>query len=145
MHTRAIDLTNKLRELERSRYKSLVLCGLPLNGKTALALEVCEEYGARYIDVAAEALPHITFPTLGVYGANEFYQWIKKEANASQTPLCIDEIEPLLATFPPGHLESFFGMLSWLEVRHPVLIVTRLETFLRKSNFPLERIYYISA
>jgi hypothetical protein len=137
------ELVDTLRRLERERYKTLVLCGPPLIGKTRLAMAVCETYGAHYIDVTSEVLPMTKSPTLGVYGADDFRNWIKSEMKSLHKPLCVDEVEPLLATFSERHLQSLFGMIQRLENPYPLLFVTRLENALYSSNFPLERVYFI--
>ncbi len=138
-----MELASKLRDLERERYKTLVLCGPPLSGKTELAIAVCETYGARYVDVTSEVLPMVKSPTLGVYGAEEFRSWIKSKMKSLHSSLCVDEVEPLLATFPESHLRSLFGMLQRLEHPYPLLFVTRLESVLYNSNFPLERVHFV--
>ncbi|MFC1714411.1 AAA family ATPase [Candidatus Poribacteria bacterium] len=138
------ELVDRLRHLERERYKTLVLCGPPLTGKTKLAMAVCETYGAHYVDVTSEVLPMTKSPTLGVYGADEFRSWIKSRMKSLRSSLCVDEVEPLLATFPERHLLSLFGMMQRLENPYPLLFVTRFENVLHRSNFPSERVHYVT-
>ena len=137
------ELVGRLRGLERERYKTLVLCGPPLTGKTKLAKAVCETYGAHYVDVTSEVLPMTKSPTLGVYGVDEFRNWIKSKMKSLRSSLCVDEVEPLLATFSERHLLSLFGMIQRLENPYPLLFITRLENVLHRSNFPLERVYFV--
>lgn len=136
------DLVEKLKELKLARRKVLVLCGRPLSGKTSLAGEVCQQLNATYVDVSVELLPKITSPVLGAYGPDDFLKWIKGEASKSEI-LCVDEIEPLLATFGEQGARDFFQMLGSIEPKQVIIVVTRLEKLLKDARFPDNRVFWL--
>ena len=136
------DLVKKVEDLKLARRKVLVLCGRPLSGKTALAKEVCQQLNATYIDASVELLPRITSPVLGAYGPDDFLRWIKGEASKSKI-LCVDEVEPLLATFEKQGAQDFFQMLGSIEPKQPIIVVTRLEKLLKNARFPDNHIFWL--
>jgi len=135
-------LLEKIEQLKLARRKVLVICGRPLSGKTTLAEEVCQQLNAAYVDASVELLPAITSPVLGAYGPDDFLKWIKGEASKSKT-LCVDEIEPLLATFGKQGAQDFFQMLGSFEPKQAIIIVTRLEKPLKDACFSDNRIFWL--
>jgi len=136
------DLVEKVEDLKLARRKVLVLCGRPLSGKTALAKEVCQQLNATYVDASTELLPGITSPVLGAYGPDDFLKWIKGEASNSKI-LCVDEVEPLLATFEKQGARDFFQILGSIEPKQAIIIITRLEKSLKGARFPDNRIFWL--
>ena len=134
------DLVEKVEDLKLTRRKVLVLCGRPLSGKTTLAKEVCQQLNVTYVDASVELLPKITAPVLGAYGPDDFLKWIKGEASKSKI-LCVDEIEPLLATFGEQGARDFFHMLGSIEPKQVIIVVTRLEKPLKDAGFPANRVF----
>jgi SpoVK/Ycf46/Vps4 family AAA+-type ATPase len=135
-------LVEKIENLKLARRKILVLCGRPLSGKTVLAEEVCQRLDASYVDASVELLPAITSPVLGAYGPDDFLKWIKGEVSKGKI-ICVDEIEPLLATFGKQGAQNFFRMLGSIEPKRVIIIVTRLEELLRAVRFPDKRIFWL--
>lgn len=134
------DLVKSVEDLKLARRKVLVLCGRPLSGKTALVKQVCQQLNASYIDASVELLPGVTSPVLGAYGSDDFLKWIKSEASKSKI-LCVDEVEPLLATFGKQEAQNFFHMLGSIEPKQLTIVVTRLEELLMNARFPDNRIF----
>jgi len=135
-------LIERIEDLKLARRRVLVLCGKPLSGKTAVAKEVCHQSDAAYIDVSSDLLPKITSPLLGAYGPDDLLDWIKRQAIEGDF-ICVDEIEPVLATFGEQGARSFFRMLSSIEPKRPTVVVTRLAKLLEDSRFPDKRIFRI--
>ena len=135
-------LIEKIEELKLDRHKVLILCGRPLSGKTLLAREACKQGNVTCVDISIDLLPKITSPVLGAYGPDDFLKWIKGEASRSEI-ICVDEIEPLLATFGEQGARDFFQMLGSIEPKQAIIIVTRLEKPLRDAGFPNNRILWL--
>lgn len=129
--------------LRYNRYKVLLLVGKPLSGKTKLAKELTAELDGTYIDTLERILPNIKSPTLGAYGPMDFKKEIISLSQKANYLLTIDEIEPVLTTFPKGKQDvvDFFTLLQYVEVKAPIMIVTRFVNLIKQSNFPPERIY----
>ena len=135
-------LVEKVNNLKLARRRVLVLCGRPLSGNTALAKEVCQRLAATYVDASVELLPAITSPMLGAYGPDDFLKWIKGKVSKGKI-ICVDEIEPLLATFGKQGARDFFQMLGSIEPKRAIIIVTRLEKPLKDARFPHNRIFQL--
>ncbi|MBC8492472.1 MAG: ATP-binding protein [Chloroflexi bacterium] len=133
-------LLEKIEELRLGRHKVLILCGKPLSGKTLLAREACKQGNASYVDASIDLLPKITSPVLGAYGPDDLMKWIKDEASKGKI-LCVDEIEPLLATFGEQGARDFFHMLGSIEPKQVIIVVTRLEKPLKDAGFPANRVF----
>jgi hypothetical protein len=101
---------------------------------------VCQQLNVTYVDASVELLPRITSPVLGAYGPDDFLRWIKGEASKSKI-LCVDEVEPLLATFEKQGARDFFQMVGSTEPKQPIIVVTRLEELLKNARFPGNRIF----
>lgn len=135
----AQQLLEKIEELKLGRRKVLVLCDRPLSGKTLLAREACKQVNATYVDISVDLLPGITSPVLGAYGPDDLLKWIRDKARSSEL-LCVDEIEPLLATFGEEGARNFFRILGSIEPKQPVVVLTRLAQLVEDSGFPDDRI-----
>lgn len=135
-------LLEKVEQSRRDRRKVLILCGRPLSGKTLLAREACKQGNATYVDVSVDLLGTITSPVLGAYGPDDLVKWIKGKARSGKF-LCIDEIEPLLATFGEEGARNFFRILGDIEPKQPVVVVTRLRQLVQDSGFPDDRILVV--
>jgi hypothetical protein len=103
---------------------------------------VCQQLNATYVDASVELLPAITSPVLGAYGPDDFLKWIKGEASKSKS-ICVDEIEPLLATFGKQGARDFFQMLGSIEPKQVIIIVTRLEEPIKDARFPDNRVLWL--
>ncbi len=128
-----------------TRYRVAVLCGTPSSGKSQIARAAATQLQARYVDLATDLLSKITkpdfFPTLGAYGPEDLTDWILEEAYKPDTSvLVMDQIEPLLATFGRAKATQFFQMISQIEPRTPIILVTCLSKQVEQSAFPKERL-----
>lgn len=137
-------LTERFRAMRYERYKVFVIVGRPASGKSTLAETLAGQVGAIYLNCLSDVLPQIkdTSP-LGAFGPLDLKRLIVEQASKSK--LVVDEIEPLVSTFPRKEKDvtDFFSLLADTEVRHPVLLVTRLGNLLKSSNFPAGRIYEV--
>ena len=139
LQQQAEHLLERIEGLKLARRKVLILCGRPLSGKTLLAREACKQGNATYVDVSVDLLPNVTSPVLGAYGPDDLVKWIRRRVRSSGF-LCIDEIEPLLATFGEEGARNFFRILGSIEPKQPVVVLTRLAQLVEDSGFPDDRI-----
>jgi hypothetical protein len=148
-----IDLNTHIQRLEEvidgfryNRYKVLILTGEPFAAKTELARQLTSQLDGTYINCLEEILPNVKKPTLGAYGPMDFKNDIVSLSQKTKILLTIDEVEPLLSTFPGGEgdVVNFFTSLRYVEVKPVVMIVTRLSRLIVQSTFPSERVYCLS-
>ena len=136
-------LAERFKAMRYERYKVFVVVGRPASGKSALAKAVAGQVGATYLNCLSDVLPQVKDVPLGVFGPLDLKRFIVERANKGG--LVVDEIEPLVSTFPKGEKDviDFYSLLADTEARHPVLLVTRLGDLLKGSSFPAKRIYEV--
>lgn len=146
-HQMPRDISSDLKELvsRLRRYRLVILLGKPSSGKSQVAIEASNLLQARYLNVNSEILSELAkpgfFPTLGAYGPEDFIGWILELSNEpGGAILIVDQIEPLLATFGRTKTMQFFQMLSQIEPKIAVVIVTFLAKQVEQSSFPEERL-----
>jgi len=136
-------LAERFKAMRYERYKVFVVVGRPASGKSALAKAVAGQVGATYLNCLSDVLPQIKGVPLGVFGPLDLKRFIVERANKGG--LVVDEIEPLVSTFPKGEKDviDFYSLLADTEARHPVLLVTRLGDLIKGSSFPAKRVYEV--
>jgi len=136
-------LAERFKAMRYERYKVFVVIGRPTSGKSTLAKALAGQVGATYLDCLSDVLPQVRDIPLGVFGPLDLKRLIVE--GASKGGLVVDEIEPVVSTFPRSERDviDFFSLLADTELRHPVLLVTRLGNLVRGSTFPVERIYKV--
>lgn len=130
------------------RYRLAILCGKPSSGKSQIAMATADRLQARHINLTDVLLPQIAqpdfFPTLGAYGPEDLTDWILEEAYKPDASfLIIDQIEPLLATFGRAKATQFFQMVSQIEPKTTIILVTFLARQVEQSAFPKERLLLV--
>lgn len=136
-------LAERFKAMHYERYKVFVLVGRPASGKSVLAKAVAGQIGATYLNCLLDVLPQVEDVPLGVFGPLDLKRFIVERA--SKGGLVVDEVEPLVSTFPKGEKDviDFYSLLADTEARHPILLVTRLGDLLRGSSFPAKRVYEV--
>jgi hypothetical protein len=133
------NILNKLGEYARqpSAYRVCVLCGAPLSGKTTVAKELSEKLGGKYIDVLKDELGELE-PGLPLYKPNDFKRDMGRWSKEIDSLLVVDEVEPLLDTWPREEQKNLFKLVSKWRTDCVILIVTRFnlpyEDFLGKER-----------
>jgi len=137
------NLAERFKAMRYERYKVFIMVGQSASGKSTLAKAIAGRVDATYLDCLLDVLPHIKDAPLGAFGPLDLKRLIVERA--SKNKLVVDEIEPIVSTFPKGEKDviDFFSLLVDIEVRQPVLLVTRLGNLLRGSGFPAKRTYEI--
>lgn len=110
---------------------------------SGLAASLAAELGLTHIDLTEELLPKLTDASpkpLGVFNPDDLITWLRDKAYDSSSPIIIEGIEPLLATFPKPRAQDFFRLVADLNVRSPVILATYLGTIVQASGFPSDRI-----
>jgi hypothetical protein len=128
-------------DLRLERYRLAVVCGEISSGKSRVVKKACEQLQAQYVDLAVSLLPKTTLvdfhPTLGAFSSDDLVRWILSEANSPDVHLLVvDQIEPLLATFGRVQAVEFFRMVSRVEPKNPVILVTYLKAQVEEARFP---------
>lgn len=141
---RATDFLARLAR-ERHRVGVWVVAGTEISTPVQ---EVAAHLGMRYIDLLSELLTQLTDDSdkpLGVFGPEDLLRWLRAQSySASNAPILVDAIEPLLATFGKAGVADFFRLAARLDVRTPVLITTRLSDLFSVSDFPAGRTFWIT-
>jgi energy-coupling factor transporter ATP-binding protein EcfA2 len=134
-------LAERFKAMRYERYKVFVLVGRPASGKSALAKAVAGQVSATYLNCLSDVLPQVKDVPLGVFGPLDLKRFIVE--GASKGGLVVDEIEPLVSTFPKGEKDviDFYSLLADTEARYPILLVTRLGNLLKGSSFPAKRVH----
>ncbi len=107
-----------------------------------LTSSLTAELGLTHIDLTGELLPKLTDAApkpLGVFTPDDLIAWLHNEAYDSPSPIIVEGIESLLATFPKPRAQEFFRLAAELSVRSPVVLATYLVPLVQASGFPLDR------
>jgi replication-associated recombination protein RarA len=136
-------LTERFRAMRYERYKVFVIVGRPASGKSTLVQALAGQVGATYLNCLSDVLPQVKDIPIGVLGPLDLKRLIVERA--SSNGLVVDEIEPLVSTFPKKEKDvtDFLSLLADTEARHPILLVTRLGDLLKGSSFPAKRVYEV--
>jgi hypothetical protein len=114
-----------------------VLCGAPLSQKTTIARRLSEELEGKYIDILKDKLRGLQ-PSIGLYKSIDLKRDIGLWSKETNSLLIVDEIEPLLDTWPREDQKNLFKLVSKWRTDCVILIVTRLnlpyEDFLSKER-----------
>ena len=114
----------------------------PRDLRSNLAASLAAELGLTHIDLTDELLPKLTDASpkpLGVFTPDDLIAWLHDKAYDSSSPIIIEGIEPLLATFPKPRAQEFFRRAADLSVRSPVVLATYLTILVQASGFPSDR------
>jgi len=134
------------KHLRSERYRVSLLIVDASKYRSKLIQDIASRIKGRYYNVLMDILPKIEAPPLGAYGPVNFIEWLEKEAEKGNNILVVDEIEPLVSTFPKGRADvvNLFRLLATLEMRGAAMIATRLRESVTDSQFPGERIYMLN-
>ena len=108
-----------------SAYRVCVLYGAPMSHKTTIASKLSEELEGKYIDLLRDKLP-VLQPRIGLYRHTDLKKDINLWSKETNSLLVLDEIEPLLDTWPREEQRNLFKLLSRWRTDSVILIVTRL-------------------
>ena len=120
-------ISSRLREyvMQPSAYRVCVLYGVPMSLKTTMASKLSEELEGKYIDLLRDKLPGLQ-PRIGLYRPIDLKKDISLWSKETNSLLVLDEIEPLLDTWPREEQRNLFKLLSRWRTDSVILIVTRL-------------------
>ena len=127
-----------IEHISRLRSKVGVIYGWPQIGKSAYAINLAKACAFSYIDVTQQLLPTLQHE-VGIYDNNDFVDYLLSQIRHEEFGLIVDEVEPLLATFGKPKVAVFFQSLIYIEPVNPLIIVTRLTSFVQNTNIASER------
>jgi len=108
-----------------------------MSHKTTIARKLSEELEGKYIDLLGDKLPGLQ-PRIGLYRPTDLKRDLSLWSKETNSLLVLDEIEPLLDTWPREEQKNLFKLLSRWRTDSVILIVTRLdlpyEDFLGKER-----------
>lgn len=135
-----------IKRLSSERYRVCILIKPARSSRDKLIKDITRKIGGKYCNVLMDVLPKIKEPPLGAYNTIDFLEWLEEEVKRDSRVLVVDEIEPLMSTFPKGVADTvdLFKSLVNLEVRGVVVIATWLRNLVNSSQFPGERIYMLN-
>lgn len=121
-------ISSRLREyaMQPSAYRVCVLYGVPMSLKTTMASKLSEELEGKYIDLLRDKLLGLQ-PRIGLYRPIDLKKDISLWSKETNSLLVLDEIEPLLDTWPREEQRNLFKLLSRWRTDSVILIVTRLD------------------
>lgn len=96
-----------------------------MSHKTTIASKLSEELEGKYIDLLRDKLP-VLQPRIGLYRPTDLKKDISLWSKETISLLVLDEIEPLLDTWPREEQRNLFKLLSRWRTDSVILIVTRL-------------------
>jgi hypothetical protein len=108
-----------------------------MSHKTTSAIKLSEEFEGKYIDLLKDKLQGLQ-PRIGLYRPTDLKRDLSLWSKETNSLLVLDEIEPLLDTWPREEQKNLFKLLSRWRTDSVILIVTRLdlpyEDFLGKER-----------
>lgn len=133
--------------LKRLKYKRYKLCILIVEAnkfKGEKIKELTKKINGKYYNFLFNINTEIRDSLFGVYNPPNFIEWLENKTIDDNTILVIDDIEPIISTFPHGKQDvvKLFNFVRNLEVRGVIILVTILKNLVKKSDFPEERILY---
>lgn len=96
-----------------------------MSHKTTIASKLSKELEGKYIDLLRDKLPGLQ-PRIGLYRPIDLKKDISLWSKETNSLLVLDEIEPLLDTWPREEQRNLFKLLSRWRTDSVILIVTRL-------------------
>jgi len=136
-----VSVVESLHGLRIAKYRVAVLAGPACPRRRELVDQIAAATDAGYLDTLRDIMPEIGHEALGAYGPADFSGRLTRLSDDAGTSLCVDDIDPLLATFGPERAEHFFMLASNVMPRYPVLLVTALSDLLARSEFDSHRIF----
>lgn len=120
------EMLERIRLLEKERYKIVIAFGSPLCGKTSLAKEIAKEQKGKYIDYLKDVLLHLQSPILGAFGLQDFIEDLKNRVNCASLELVIiDEMEGLFSTWSEKQVKKLPELLCNMATRVKVILFIR--------------------
>lgn len=133
-----------LKILKYKRYKLCILIVEANKFKRKKIKELAKKINGKYYNFLLNIDAEIKDSLFGVYNPSNFIEWLENKTIDDNTILVIDEIEPIITTFPRGKQDviKIFNFIGNLEIRGVIILVTILKNLVKKSDFPEERILY---
>lgn len=133
-----------LKSLKYKRYKLCILIVKANKFKREKIKELTKKINGKYYNFLFNINTEINDSLFGVYNPSDFIEWLENRTIDDNKILVIDDIEPIITTFPHGEQDviKLFNFVGNLEIRGIIILVTIFNSLVKKSNFPKERILY---
>jgi len=139
----ALQIGESIRQLAATKARVAVLVGPLGSERQQIAKAVTEHCAGVLLDTINDFLPTVSPLVLGAYDGSQFEKDIVKLSDTQGKMVCLDDIDPLLATFDRKGAEIFFALASNATPRYPVLLVSSLTELLVSSGFDAKRVHEV--